>query len=397
MTTIFPTWPIVPQEGIDAVTRVLSSGKINYWTGNECRQFEKEYASYTGSAYALAVSNGTIALEIALRAFGVGLGDEVIVPSRTFIATAGAVVAVGATPVIADIDPSTNCVTAETVARVLTPRTKAIIPVHLGGFPAPLDEILSLAAQVKAVVIEDCAQAHGALYHGRPVGSIGHAGCFSFCQDKILPLGEGGMIVLDDKEAYERAWTYRDHGRSWAKAHDATVGATSAQFKWLTESFGTNGRLGEIEGALGRVLLDKLPEYHRIRHANAEYLAGVLLDTPGISPVVLSPESASAGDVHAYYRLYGLVDIENLKPTWSRDRIITELCERGVPVQYGSCALIGREKAFSAYRENSELPGAQFAHDRSIAFFVHPTLDLSHMEHIANQIRNIMKDAVVAC
>lgn len=390
----FPTWPHIPEEGIQAVSRVLSSNKINYWTGEQCRLFEQEFAQYSDTKYALAVANGTVAIEIALRAYGIGAGDEVIVPSRTFIATAGAVVAVGATPVVCDIDPQTNCMTALDVARVLTPRTKAVIPVHLGGYPAPIPEIVALASQVGAVVIEDCAQAHGTKLEGKPVGGLAHAGCFSFCQDKIIPLGEGGMITLNDREAYERAWAYRDHGRSWAKAHNATVGAASGQFQWLNDSFGTNGRLGEMEGALGRVLLGKLPEYHRQRTENAETLAHALEAIEGITPVALPVERKQAGDVHAYYRLYALLDIDSFVPGWTQQRVIDEIIAQGVPVQYGSCAIILNEVAFERFGSQAELPQAQFVHDRSIAFYVHPTLTVQHMSRVADAVKVVLEQAV---
>lgn len=394
-----PSWPVIPPEGIEAVTRVLSSGKINYWTGEECRLFEAEYATSVGCAYGLAVANGTLAIELALRACGVGAGDEVIVPSRTFFATAGAVVAAGATPIVADIDPFTNCMTALSVARVLTPRTKAIIPVHLGGYPAPMDEIMELAEQVGAYVIEDCAQAHGALFGGRPVGSIGHMGCFSFCQDKIIPLGEGGLIVTNDTALYERAWAYRDHGRSFKKAHAATVGAASSQFKWMTDSFGTNARLGEMEGALGRVFLRLLPEYHAQRAANVASLADALQGIPAIQPIVPFQSRVDAGDVHAGYRLYALVDTDRLGQGWTRDRIIEELNTRGVPVQYGACALIGNEEAFKRFDGlnlvHDELVGAHIAHNQSIAFYVHPTLTQEHMAQFAEIIAAVMDEAVV--
>ena len=378
-----------------AVIEVLESGKLNYHTGEQVKAFEEAFARVIGVPHALAVANGTLALELALRACDVMPGDEVIVPSRTFIATAGAVVAVGAKPVIADVDPATNCMTAVSCAKVLTPRTTAVIPVHLGGYPAPVTEIVSLADQVGAVVIEDCAQALGARYRGMAVGSLGTAGCFSFCQDKILPLGEGGIITFKDEDAYQRAWAYRDHGRSFEKAHEAHVGEASSQFKWLNDTFGTNARMTEVQGAMGLVALGELDAWLERRARNAQVLIDAMTELDGIDPVVL-PAWLAEDSAQAYYRLYARIEPEKLAEGWSRDRIIDALNAEGVPVQYGSCALISNERAFinAEIVTNVDLPGAREAHETSLAFFVHPTATVADMEDVAGALRKVIVVAV---
>ncbi|MFU8891965.1 MAG: DegT/DnrJ/EryC1/StrS family aminotransferase, partial [Anaerosomatales bacterium] len=293
-----PTWPAPGDEEVAVATEVVRSGRLNYWTGEHGRTFEREYAEYTGRAHGIAVANGTLALELALRAFRIGQGHEVIVPARTFIATASAVVAVGAVPVVADIDPDSGCVTADTVDAVVTPFTRAIIPVHLGGWPVDMDPILELAAPRDLVVIEDCAQAHGAAYRGKPAGNLGsHAATFSFCQDKVIPVGEGGMLVLDDEEAYERAWAYKDHGKSLRKVEAPDDAGRGTAFRWLVDSFGSNWRMAEILAAVGRVGLSKLPEWHAARTRNALRMAEGLAGVPGLR-VPLPPE----GSEHAFYR-----------------------------------------------------------------------------------------------
>src|SRR3981189_1340193 len=267
-TTPFAPWPAFEQDEIDAVRDVMVSGKINYWTGQEGRLFEKEYAAYVGSRYAIALTNGTVALELALAALRIGPGDEVIVPSRTFLATASCALMRGAKPVFADVDRVSQNITADTIRPLITPRTRAVIVVHLAGWPCDMDPILALAREHNFKVIEDCAQAHGAVYKGRNVGSMGDVAAFSFCQDKIMTTGgEGGLITTNDEEVWSRAWSFKDHGKSFDAVYHRHH---PPGFRWLHESVGTNWRLTEMQSALGRVLLRKLPERVEARRRNAE-------------------------------------------------------------------------------------------------------------------------------
>ena len=207
-TRPFAPWPAYEERAIAAAMGVLKSGKVNYHTGSEGKRFEEEFAAATDSKYAIAVANGTVALELALQAMEVGAGDEVIVPGRTFIASASCVAMRGATPVFADVSEESGTVTAETIERAIGRRTKAIIVVHLAGWPCEMDDILTLANRHCVKVIEDCAQAQGARYRGRPVGSFGDAAAFSFCQDKIMSTGgEGGMLVTSDRKVWNKAWS----------------------------------------------------------------------------------------------------------------------------------------------------------------------------------------------
>ncbi len=238
-------WPHFEADEIQAAMEVLQSGKVNYWSGKEGREFEREFASFTGCKYAVAVANGTLALELALRALGVGPGDEVITTARTFIASASCAVAVGARPVLADVDRDSGNMTAASIRAVLTPRTRAIVVVHLGGWPCEMDPILELARERSIRVIEDCAQAHGATYEGRPIGSMGDVAAFSFCQDKIMTTaGEGGMITLNSTEMFERAWAYKDDGKSYDAVYRR---AHPPGYRWLRESWGSNWRLTEVQ------------------------------------------------------------------------------------------------------------------------------------------------------
>ncbi|GEM47603.1 DegT/DnrJ/EryC1/StrS family aminotransferase [Deinococcus cellulosilyticus] len=383
-----PSWPHFTEDEVQAVSQVLQSGKVNYWTGQEARKFEDEYAEHLGVKHAIALHNGTLALELALYAFGIGQGDEVITTPRTFIASASAAVMRGAIPVLADVDPISQNITAETIRPLITPRTRAIIVVHLAGWPADMDPILALAAEHDLVVIEDCAQAHGAFYKGKPVGSMGHAGAFSFCQDKILTTGgEGGLLALNDTEVWKKAWAYKDHGKSY----DAVYHREHAPgFRWLHESFGTNWRMLEVQAAIGRLQLKKLPGWIEKRRQHAAALNQRLSRWDAFR-LTLPPEEVQ----HAYYKYYVFVRPECLNEGWSRDRIMQEVSARGVPCLSGSCSEIYLEKAFkdSGYGPEGRLPVARELGETSLMLLVHPTLSELDIQHFADVVDEVMQVA----
>ncbi|MCR8922133.1 DegT/DnrJ/EryC1/StrS aminotransferase family protein [Dasania sp. GY-MA-18] len=362
-------WPSFSQEESDAVSRVLLSNKVNYWTGQEGRQFEKEFADFSDSEYAIAVANGTVALDLALYGLGVSSGDEVIVTSRTFLASASAVVTCGATPVFADVDINSQNITADSIREVMTNKTKAIICVHLAGLPCEMDEIMALAKENGVFVIEDCAQAHGAMYKGRSVGSIGDVGAWSFCQDKIMTTGgEGGMVTTNNKALWEKMWAYKDHGKSFDAVYNYNH---PPGFRWLHESFGTNWRLTEMQSVIGRIQIKHMPMWSRKRQENAKAINRVCEQFS-----VIRVPSVPSHVVHACYKHYVFVRPEYLAEGWSRDRIVDEVNARGVPCFQGTCSEIYLEKAFdnSGFRPDIRLPNAKELGETSLMFLVHPTL-----------------------
>lgn len=384
--TKWAPWPQFEQDEIQAVTAVLQSGRVNYWTGQEARQFEQEYADYLGVKHAIALHNGTLALELALYAFDIGEGDEVITTTRTFIASASAAVMRGAVPIIADVDADSQNITADTIRPLITSKTRAIIVVHLAGWPADMDPIMELAAEHNLVVIEDCAQAHGAFYKGKPVGSIGHAGAFSFCQDKILTTGgEGGLLALNDTELWKKAWAYKDHGKSYDAVYlkDHPPG-----FRWLHESFGTNWRMLEIQAVIGRLQLQKLPEWIKKRRANADVLNERFSKWDAFRLTLPSEDV-----FHAYYKYYLFVQTDRLAEGWNRDRIMQEVSQRGVPCLSGSCSEIYLEKAFvdRGYGPKERLPVARELGETSLMFLVHPTLSEKDMHAFADVVDDVMQ------
>jgi dTDP-4-amino-4,6-dideoxygalactose transaminase len=390
LNTNFSPWPSFSDEEIAAVSKVMQSNRVNYWTGEECRMFEREFGQWAGVEHAVSLSNGTLALDVALRALDVGPGDEVIVTPRSFIASVSCVVAAGATPVFADVDPDSGNLSAATIRPYVSSRTKALIVVHLAGWPADMDPIMELANANNIKVIEDCAQAHGAMYGDKMVGSIGHIGAWSFCQDKIMTTGgEGGMVTTNDPDLWSTMWSYKDHGKSW----DAIYNRDHAPgFRWIHESFGTNWRMLEMQAAIGRIQLRKMPEWTNRRNEIAMKIASVFRKFPEIVRVPL-PDSRSR---HAFYRLYAYVKPEGIKSGWSRDRIIAEVTAEGVPVYQGTCPEIYREKAFdnTAWRPLERLPNAKHLGGTSLMFLTHPTLGDGEIERLCVTFENALSRAV---
>jgi dTDP-4-amino-4,6-dideoxygalactose transaminase len=388
LNTPFPSWPSFTQEEADAIAHTLLSNKVNYWTGNECREFEKEFAAWCGTEYAVAVANGTVALDLALKALNIGAGDEVIVTSRTFLASVSCIVTAGATPVFADIDRDSQNITAATIATMITPRTRAIICVHLAGWPCEMDAIMQLATQHQLYVIEDCAQAHGATYNGRMVGNIGHIGAWSFCQDKIMTTGgEGGMVTTNNSELWSKMWSYKDHGKSWEAVYERQH---PPGFRWLHDNFGTNWRMLEIQAVIGRIQLKRMTDWTTQRRHHAKTIWNTANQLPCLR-VPTIPDHIG----HAAYKCYVFVEPDKLKPDWDRDRIMAEINQRGIPCFSGSCSEVYLEKAFdnTSWRPAERLPVAQELGETSLMFLVHPTLTPEHIQQTCAVLCEVMQQA----
>ena len=390
LNTPFSPWPSFSEEEANAVRDVLLSNKVNYWTGTHCREFEKEFATYADSKFAVALANGTLALDLALNALGVGNDDEVIVTPRTFIASISTVVNAGAKPVFADVDIESQNIEAHTIEPVITSKTKAIIVVHLAGRPAEMDAIMALAEKHNLYVIEDCAQAHGAQYKGRSVGSIGHIGAWSFCQDKIMTTGgEGGMVTTNDEALWRKMWSFKDHGKSYEAVYEREH---PPGFRWLHESFGTNWRMTEMQAVIGRIQLQRMPAWTEARQRNTQ----AITDACSEFELIRTPELPSYM-AHACYKHYCFIRPEKLKDGWTRDRIVSEIVERGVPCFQGSCSEVYLEKAFdnTGWRPEQSLPVAKELGETSLMFLVHPTLKGHEIEKASNVLKSVMTVAEI--
>ena len=380
LSSNFSSWPLFDKQEIDAVSRILLSNKVNYWTGEECRKFEKEFSKFSGSKYAVALGNGTLALDIALNVLNIGVGDEVIVTSRTFIASISSIVNAGAIPVFADVSLSSQNITVETIRTVITKNTKAIVCVHLAGWPCEMDEIMTIAKEYDLYVIEDCAQAHGAKYKGIPVGSIGHIGCWSFCQDKIMTTGgEGGMVTTNEELLWRKMWAYKDHGKSYEAVYEREhpIG-----YRWLHESFGTNWRMTEIQAAIGRIQLRRMPDWQKKRLSNANSIWKTSNQCE-ILRVPIIPDNI----LHAAYKCYVFVK-GNAE---LRNKMMHEINKKGVPCFTGSCSEVYLEKAFdnTEFRPKERLAAAKELGDSSLAFLVHPTLTKDEIKKTCDTLKEV--------
>ena len=388
LNTNFTPWPSYTSEEADAAHKVLLSNKVNYWTGSECREFEKEFAVWSNSKYAIALGNGTLALDSAFKALDITVGDEVIVTARTYIASVTSIVNAKAIPIFVDVDLNSQNITPESIRSKITNKTKAIVCVHLAGWPCEMDGIMDLANEFNLFVIEDCSQAHGAMYKGKSVGSIGNIGCWSFCQDKIMTTGgEGGMVTTNDKSLWSKMWSYKDHGKSYEAVYQQKH---PEGFRWVNESFGTNWRMTEMQGVIGRIQLKRMFDWQTKRFNNANEIWNTSRQCKGLR-VPNIPDYIK----HAAYKCYVFVELNKLKKEWNRDKIIKEINTLGVPCYSGACPEVYLEKAFdnTGLRPKERLINAQELGESALMFLVHPTLSNDEIKKTCDAITSVMNQA----
>ncbi len=358
-------FPLIGDEEVNAVVRVLRSGRIT--RGEETRLFEEEFARYVGARYAVAVCNGTVALELALRALGVGAGDEVIVPDLTFIATANAVLNVGAKPVFADVDEKTYTIDPDSVMGVVTGRTKAIIPVHLFGHPADMDAIMEIAEDHRLYVIEDAAQAHGAEIRGVKVGSIGHVGCFSFYATKNMTMGEGGAVTTSLEWVNEKLRLLRTHGET---------------SRYLSVTVGGNYNITEMQAAIGRVQLRKLDEMNKKRIMNAEYLTSQLKKISSVITPTVKP-----GFKHVFH-LYVIRVEESV-----RDKLLEHLRAKGIGAVIHYPLPLHEQPLYRALGYPSNInPVARMLSKQLLSLPVHPALTKEDLDRIVEAVTSFFNE-----
>lgn len=404
-TNPFPAWPQFSAEIIEAAMEPLRSGKCNYWTGPLGMRFEQAFAQWCGARFGISTSNGTSALHVALAGLGVGPGDEVIVPSYTFIASSMCVCQAGAVPVFADVEPESHTLSAESVRQKVSEKTRAIIPVHLYGEVCDMDGLRAVAQEHNLFIVEDCAQAHGATYRGKKVGTLGDAGAFSFCQSKTFTTGgEGGCVVTDDEDVAWICRSFRDHG--YDVSTRMALLELEAKLPYIHNTIGFNFRMTEMQSAIGLKQLEVLDSWNLARRrANGEYLLAALAGIPQIRKLPVHNDVVQNG----FWLFPIILDIDAL--ACDIKQFAEALTAEGIPngpVMWPQCY---QEKCYSEHRGFGRLrypfgdpatrpeavdyahtycPNAAWVEQRCFFVPTHPTYQLSHMELIAEGIRKVI-------
>jgi dTDP-4-amino-4,6-dideoxygalactose transaminase len=390
--------PFYSNKAIKKIGSLLKSGKVNYWTGTECKKFEKEFSDYLGNKYSVALSNGSVALEIALKALNLNKGDEVIVTPRSFIISASCTINLGLKPVFADVDINGN-IGVEQIRKVYNKKVKAIIVVHLNGLSCDLDPITKFIKKNKMFLIEDCSQAHGSIYKGAKVGSFGDISTWSFCQDKIISTGgEGGLISTNNKKLWIKCWSLKDHGKNY---HSVFNKKHKIGFKWLHDNLGSNFRMTEMQALLGREQLKQLDKQIKKRNSLVNLYLNELKVYIGEHNILKKPnfkcqtcplihnEKKCNKCTHAFYRLSLFINKNKTK----QNKLIEQLNKKNIDCGVGSCPEIYREKLFKKLKfyPKKRLPNAKLLGETSLTFAINPNKNLNKIKSEINSIKKILK------
>lgn len=374
-------WPLMNSKMINSVSEVLKSGKLNQWNNSAVKDFEQKFAKYMGCNYAVAVFNGTVALELCIKTLGLKEGDEVIVTPRTFLASASCCAWYGIKPVFVDVDENSQNITLDTIKTAITNKTKAVILVHLAGWPCDLEEICGFCREKGIYTIEDCAQAHGAKYKGKNVGSWGDINAWSFCQDKIVTTGgEGGMITTNCPHLFKRAWSLKDHGKGYDKVFNTEH---PPGFRWLHENIGTNWRMMPIQAVIGGHAVDELELWVQHRRKIATLYNDELKNIEGIR-LTIPPDYI----YHSYYKYYFFLKPERFY--CSRDELIELINKEGVFCQVGSCSEIYKEDALKHYAPSNQLHITQKLFKTALLLKCDPSISIEQAKKDINIIKRLV-------
>jgi dTDP-4-amino-4,6-dideoxygalactose transaminase len=374
-------WPQINDKMIEKVSDILKSGKLNQWNNPIVNEFGSKFAKYIGSNYGIPVFNGTVALELCIKTLDLKNGDEVIVTPRTFLASASCCTFYNITPKFVDVDLDSQNITLETIKSSITKKTKAVILVHLAGWPCELDEICEYCREKGIYIIEDCAQAHGAKYKGKSVGTWGDINAWSFCQDKIITTGgEGGMVTTNCPYLFKKAWSIKDHGKDYDTVFNKEH---PPGFRWLHQNIGTNWRMMPIQAAIGIEALDLLESWIDHRRNIASIYNKELKDINGVR-LTIPPEEV----YHSYYKYYFFIDPKQFKI--SRDEIIQKINNENIFAQVGSCSEVYLEKALIKYKPSKDLNNTQELFKTSIMLLCDPCVTIDDATSNIKNIKNIL-------
>ena len=377
-------YPYYPPKLISKISKTLKSGRVNYWTGYEGALFEKEFSNYIGNKYSIAVSNGSVALELVLKAFNFKKQDQIIVTPRSFIISASCVINSGLTPIFADVDLNGN-LCLEGIKKSYTKKVKAIILVHLNGLPCDMDPIIRFAKKKNIKIIEDCSQAHGALYKNKPVGSFGDASTWSFCQDKIISTGgEGGIISTNNKKIWQRCWSFKDHGKNYFSVFHKKH---KLGFKWLHDGYGSNFRMTEIQAVIGRYQLKNLNLQIKKRNKIARHVINSLKIFWNKYNLISKPNFNSKNCIHAFYRINFYINLEKKK----KIKLLNEFQKKKINFNEGPCPEIYKEKIFKKLKiyPKKKLINAVQLGKTSIAYQVNPYIKSNKLKHDIKYLKKI--------
>jgi dTDP-4-amino-4,6-dideoxygalactose transaminase len=381
---------------IQSVTSILKKNKTNYWTGDHGRLFVREFSKYHSVKYSVCVSNGSVALEIALRALALKAGSSVLVTPRSFVISASCVLNMGLKPIFADVDLNGN-VNIEGIKKAYKPGVKAIIVVHLNGLSCDLDPIVKFAKEKKLYLIEDCSQAHGAIYKGKKVGTFGDIAIWSFCQDKIISTGgEGGMISTNSKKLWLTCWSIKDHGKNY---NSVFYKKHKTGFRWLHDNLGSNYRMTEMQAAIGRIQLKSLDNQLKIRNAIANIYLSELKDYYQKYHLLQKPdfkcqtcpfkqnEKKCKKCLHAFYRLNLFINKNKIKQI----KLIEQFNKNKINCSVGSCPEIYREKIFKKLKfyPKKRLSNAKLLGETSLMFPIDPARSMAKVKTEINSIKKI--------
>mgnify|MGYP006075360503 FL=1 len=367
--------PFYSKESIQKIGPMLKSGKVNYWSGNEGKKFENEFSNYLGNKYSIALSNGSVALEVALQALKLKKKDQIIVSPRSFIISASCTINLGLKPIFADVDSNGN-LNIEGIKKIYNKNIKAIILVHLNGLPCDLDPIVKFAKKNKIYLIEDCSQAHGAIYKGKKVGTFGDISTWSFCQDKIISTGgEGGLISTNNKKLWLKCWSLKDHGKNY---NSVFFKKHKIGFRWLHDNFGSNYRMTEMQAILGRAQLKILDSQIKKRNIIASLYLDELRDYYEKYNILKKPnfnykfslnkkyKKLSSKSTHAFYRLNLFINKDKVNQL----KLLEQFNQKKIDCGVGSCPEIYREKVFKKFKlyPKKRLTNAKLLGETSITF-----------------------------
>ena len=379
-------WPYFSKKEAALVSDTLLSNKVNYLFGSQGKKFEEMFSNFSDCKYSLAVANGTLALDLSLRALRLEPGDEVIVSSRSFVASASSISLLGGTPVWADVDINTQNIDPADISKKITKKTRGIICVHFSGMPCDMTKIMKIAKDHKLWVLEDCAQAHGAKINNKSVGSFGDIAAWSFCNDKIMSLGgEGGMITTNNSKLYKFISSFNNHGKNLKKYFS---NKTYKSFPYLHEFIGSNYRLTEMQSSIGIYQLSKMAKWNYLRKRNAETIIGMVDDLEIVNTPLIKKSYQ-----HAWYKLYITLNLDKIKSNIKRFDIISILNQKGVSCSFGGCGEIYNEPAYNNVRAKIKLANAHHLQNTSLMFQVHPTISKKSIIKNAKIIRSVLIDA----